>query len=145
MHLWCRTVLSPVRSSGEWKPLQFGKGPNHWVRFGCVRSVTRGRRNSTSPCRGQHTHRKGISQLGNAAEHCSTLVSSQRGHTLQTLLPFLTKQENLPSFPNVSQLFSQFQVHPTQTQWKYLFPVYPNGSEWRLHPHVLIFTGKLLY
>lgn len=75
MHLWCRTMLSSVRISGEWKSLWFGKEPNHWDRSGCPRCVTRGIRNPASFCWGQHAHGKGISQLVNAAEQsqCYTL------------------------------------------------------------------------
>lgn len=88
MHLWCRTMLSSVRISGNWKPLWFGKEPNHWDTSGCPRRVTRGIRNPASFCWGQHAYGKGIPQLVNTAEPCPIMVSYSR-HALQTLLPFL--------------------------------------------------------
>lgn len=134
MHLWCRTMLSSVRISGEWKPLWFGKEPNHWDRSGCPRSVTR-------------WIRTGILLLKTAcswerhftAGECSWAlhnhsVQLQTCSTNTAALPIeIGKHFLLPKW-----FLAQFQVHPTQILWRYLFPLYSKGNKWQLLPHVLL-------
>lgn len=134
MHFWCRTMLSSVKISGEWKPLQFGKEPNHWNTSGCPRRVTRG-------IRIQHPSAEDSMLMGKASDswwmqlstgqsqcptldtfykHCCPFYRDRKAFLASWMVPSSVPG---PSHSNTLGIF---------------FPLYSKGNKWHLLPQVLL-------